>query len=68
MSRTLKIGELEVPVPVIQGGMGVGVSLVSVLCLAGIAGFRYWKKRQEGDKDTEEDIRRKISEKRRAKA
>ncbi len=27
MSRTLKIGELEVPVPVIQGGMGVGVSL-----------------------------------------
>ena len=48
--------------------MGVGVSLVSVLCLAGIAGFRYWKKRQEGDKDTEEDIRRKISEKRRAKA
>ncbi len=48
--------------------MSVGVSLVSVLCLAGIAGFRYWKKRQEGDKDTEEDIRRKISEKRRAKA
>lgn len=27
MSRTLKIGDLEVPVPVIQGGMGVGVSL-----------------------------------------
>lgn len=27
MSRTLKIGDLEVSVPVIQGGMGVGVSL-----------------------------------------
>jgi NAD(P)H-dependent flavin oxidoreductase YrpB (nitropropane dioxygenase family) len=25
--KTLKIGNLEIPVPVIQGGMGVGISL-----------------------------------------
>ena len=27
MSRPLRIGELTAPIPVIQGGMGVGVSL-----------------------------------------
>ena len=27
MSKSLKIGDLEVKIPVVQGGMGVGISL-----------------------------------------